>query len=81
MKNPLNASIDALHGSKETLKNDLAGAVDDAAELLRNFSARKLEGAKQYADLTNDYVRANPWAALGVAAAAGLLVGIVLARR
>jgi ElaB/YqjD/DUF883 family membrane-anchored ribosome-binding protein len=39
------------------------------------------DGAKQTAGITDGYVRANPWTALGGAAAAGLLVGILLARR
>ena len=32
-------------------------------------------------DATDEYVRAHPWEAVGMAAAAGLLVGLILARR
>ena len=36
---------------------------------------------KAAAEATEEYVRANPWKALGIAAAAGLLLGILAARR
>jgi ElaB/YqjD/DUF883 family membrane-anchored ribosome-binding protein len=89
-------AVEALHSGKEKLSKEIGGMVDEASDLLKNFSAENLEsaratlskaqtaladGAKQYADLTDEYVRANPWKTLGVAAAAGLLVGILLARR
>jgi ElaB/YqjD/DUF883 family membrane-anchored ribosome-binding protein len=31
--------------------------------------------------VTDEYVHANPWKALGIAAAAGVLVGILMSRR
>jgi len=37
--------------------------------------------ARQAATVTNDYVHAEPWKAIGVGAAVGFLLGIVLARR
>ena len=33
------------------------------------------------AKATEDYVRANPWQAVGIAAAAGLVLGILATRR
>lgn len=39
------------------------------------------EKAKGAADATHEYVRENPWKVIGVAAAAGLIVGTVLSRR
>ena len=38
-------------------------------------------GAKKAIDTTDTYVRANPWQAVGVGAAVGLLVGFLAARR
>jgi len=37
--------------------------------------------AKAAARVTDDYVRDNPWQAIGLAAAIGLLVGLVIGRR
>jgi ElaB/YqjD/DUF883 family membrane-anchored ribosome-binding protein len=39
------------------------------------------ERAKQAARYTDDYVHDNPWAAVGVAAGVGLLLGILISRR
>ena len=70
--------------------------IDDAADVLKEFGTRKIEsaeaallqaraavaqGAKQYAGVTDEFVRAHPWKVLGIAGAAGLLIGILLARR
>src|SRR5690606_30358999 len=58
-----------------------------AEESLRNAKVRLSEGsgdlnarAHAAADSTDYYVRNNPWAAIGIAAAAGLLVGALLLR-
>ena len=40
-----------------------------------------LEKTKQAAKATDDYVHENPWQAVGVAAAAGLVLGILISRR
>ena len=96
MKNQLNAGAETFQGGKEKLSKEIGGMVNDATDLLKQLSEEKLEsakatlsqartvvtdGAKHYAEVTDDYVRANPWKVLGVAATAGVLVGILLARR
>ena len=40
-----------------------------------------LDRAKATARATDEYVRDNPWQALGVAAAVGVLVGLLMSRR
>ncbi len=37
--------------------------------------------AKQAADATDQYVRANPWKAVGIAAGVGVLLGMLIGRR
>jgi len=39
------------------------------------------ERAKQAARYTDEYVHDNPWKAIGVAAAIGLLLGLLMSRR
>lgn len=88
--------MESFRGSREKLSKEIGSMVNEASDLLKNFSEENLEsaratlskaqsaitdGAKQYADMTDEYVHANPWKTLGVAAAAGLLIGILLARR
>ncbi|MFY9315183.1 MAG: DUF883 family protein [Burkholderiales bacterium] len=40
-----------------------------------------LEKAKLAAKATDDYVHENPWRAVGIAAVAGLVLGVLIARR
>lgn len=63
------------------VQNDIANIADQATDLLKSFSSQKLEAAKEYSEMTRGYVRSNPWAALGIAAAAGLVIGILVSRR
>ena len=39
-----------------------------------------LDRSKEYAETAEDYVRENPWAAVGIAAGVGLLFGLLLRR-
>jgi len=53
-----------------------------AAKLrLEEFQGQAIDRAKETARATDDYVRDNPWQAIGVAAAIGFLVGLVVSRR
>ena len=96
MENQLNAGTETFKGETDKLSKEIGGMVNEASDYLKTLGAQKLQSAKatwnqastavsdnakQYADVTDEYVRANPWKALGVAAAAGVLVGILLARR
>lgn len=51
-------------------KNSLA----DAEDII-------VDKAKQVATTTDDYVKGNPWAAVGLAAGVGLLIGFFAAKR
>ena len=50
-----------------------------AKATLADASQPVFERAKETAAVTNDYVRGNPWTAVGIAMAAGMLVGGLLA--
>ena len=72
----------------EKLMEDLRAVVRDAESLLGAAAAasgEKLEGAADTArDAAHELeaqVRRNPWAAVGIAAAAGLVLGLLLARK
>ena len=59
-----------------------------AQESLRAAKARisemehsVVDQAKEAAKAADDYVREHPWTAIGIAAAVGLVVGVLLARR
>ena len=48
---------------------------------LQEIEGEAVDRAKVAARATDDYVRDHPWHAVGVAAAAGLLVGLLMNRR
>ena len=48
---------------------------------LQELEGQALDSAKAAARATDDYVHDNPWQAIGVAAAVGFLVGLVISRR
>ena len=80
----------------ETLLKQAAAETGDRASDLRSQVESKLmaaklmlqvlqevavERAKAAARVTDDYVRDNPWQAIGAAAAVGFLVGVLISRR
>jgi len=48
---------------------------------LADAHATVIEKAKVAAQTTDDYVHENPWQAVGIAAAVGLLLGALISRR
>ncbi len=74
----------ASHETGERAK-DLRAQVDAkllAAKLrLQELQGEAVDRAKDAARATDDYVRDNPWQAIGVAAAVGFLVGMLVSRR
>jgi ElaB/YqjD/DUF883 family membrane-anchored ribosome-binding protein len=81
--------------SEELLKAT-AGAVDERASAARARVQESLRAARgkieqldsevldrlnEAAKATDEYVHEHPWGAVGIAAAAGLLVGVLIARR
>ena len=66
----VSAARERIQASLATAKVKLA----DAERVLR-------EKTKQAAKVTDDYVHENPWQAVGIAAMAGLVLGILISRR
>jgi ElaB/YqjD/DUF883 family membrane-anchored ribosome-binding protein len=66
---------------KGNVDQALASATDQVADIRERFLAQASAAAKA----TDDYVKQNPWQAIGmvtlVAAAAGLVSGLLIARR
>jgi ElaB/YqjD/DUF883 family membrane-anchored ribosome-binding protein len=65
--------------------NDLRAQVETklrTAKLrLQDMQDDAMDRAKATARMTDEYVRDNPWQALGIAAAVGVLVGLLMSRR
>ncbi len=52
-----------------------------AKATLADASQPVIDRTRETAAVADDYVRGNPWTAVGVAIAAGVLIGILAARR
>jgi ElaB/YqjD/DUF883 family membrane-anchored ribosome-binding protein len=68
---------DKVAAARERIQASLATAkvkLSDAEQAL-------LEKSKLAAKATDEYVRENPWQAVGVAAVAGLVLGVLISRR
>ena len=63
--------------ARERIQASLATAKVKLAEAERAM----LEKTKLAARATDEYVRDNPWQAVGIAAAAGLVLGVLISRR
>ncbi len=62
-------------------RTTIEGKLGEAISRLDDARIAVTEKAKGAAEATHEYVNENPWKALGVAAAAGLVIGILLRRR
>jgi len=95
MKTDANAQSQALTG-RDRLAAGLAAVAGEAGELLNQFSDQKLQrarktltevrskiagGANEFSAVAREYVHAHPWRAIGAAGVAGLVLGLLIARR
>jgi len=63
------------------LRSQVETKLRSAKMRLQDMQDDAIDSAKAAARATDDYVRDNPWQAIGVAAAIGFLVGLVVSRR
>ena len=63
----------------DEVKSKVATQYDAAREKFGEIQATVQEGAKQAITTTDEYVRSNPWRAVGIAAGVGALVGFLAA--
>lgn len=56
-------------------------SVRAAKERIGKMEEDLLERTREIADSADSYVRENPWRAVGIAAAAGLVLGLLMSRR
>ena len=63
------------------VKTRVQGQLDVARQKLGELQETVQDGAKVAIDTTDEYVRSNPWRAVGISAALGALIGFLAARR
>jgi ElaB/YqjD/DUF883 family membrane-anchored ribosome-binding protein len=65
----------------EELREQIRSSLDRARTTLHNAEGALLERGKAAVQVTEGYVQTHPWQTLGVAAAIGLLLGMLISRR
>lgn len=65
----------------ESLKTRAEAALTDARGRLEASGEQMLSKTKDAAQCCDKLVRDNPWAGIGIGAAVGMVVGLLLARR
>ena len=69
-------------GSKaEELRAKGMKLLDSAIDGAHHFQQAAIEKGKKIAHDTDTYVHEHPWRAIGISAAVGMLVGMLIARR
>lgn len=65
----------------EELREQIRDSLGRARTTLHNAEGALLERGKAAVQVTEGYVQTHPWQTLGVAAAIGLLLGMLISRR
>jgi ElaB/YqjD/DUF883 family membrane-anchored ribosome-binding protein len=63
------------------VKSQVRSSLEETLKRLEALQSSIATGAKSAARSTDEYVRDNPWGAIGVGAAVGIFAGYLLARR
>ena len=77
----LKAASAATGETAAALREKAADKLRTTTETLTDLQDSALVKGKEAARFTDDYVHANPWQAVGVALAAGFLIGLLTNRR
>lgn len=72
----------SLSGEKaEELRGRGMRLLDAAVSKAQDAQASAMQTGKDMAVSTNGYVKENPWRAIAISAGAGMLLGVILARK
>ena len=77
----MGATTDKAGGEAAALRARILGRLEGAKERVIDAQHDAIERAKKAAGATDDYVSDHPWQAVGVAAAVGLVIGMLIGRR
>lgn len=77
----MKASGQQAEGEARALRERIRDRLDGAKERILDVQHEAVQRAKAAAAATDDYVHDNPWQAIGIGAAVGLALGVLLGRR
>ena len=65
----------------EEMTDEIRAGIKSGKYTLADIQRLVTEKSKEAATATDEFVRENPWAALGVAAAVGCVLGVLISRK
>ena len=65
----------------DEMTDEIQAGIKSGKYKMEDIQRALSEKSKVAADATDQFVRENPWAALGIAAAAGCVLGVLLSRK
>jgi ElaB protein len=68
-------------GKLNEMRGKVQAQIDAARQTLAELQSTVTDSAKVAMNSTDEYVRANPWRAVGISAGIGALIGFLIARR
>jgi ElaB/YqjD/DUF883 family membrane-anchored ribosome-binding protein len=77
----LRASASQTGAQMAAMRERIQASLENAKQRLGAAGESTMDTAKVAATATDKYVRDNPWQAVGIAAAAGVVLGLLLNRR
>lgn len=77
----LKRSGNASGDTARELRSEVEAKLLAAKLRLQELEGVAIDGARAAKKATNEYVHANPWQSIGIAAAVGLVVGLLMNRR
>ena len=77
----LNSSADKSKEEMGKLRSKAESALKESRARLGETSEAILRQTRETAARVDDYVRENPWTGVGIGAAVGLVLGVLLSRR
>lgn len=63
------------------LRSRVESSISHVREAARDGARAAVDGTRRAAEAADGYVHNNPWTAIGVTAAAGILIGALLSRK
>lgn len=77
----LNTSGEKSKAELDKLRSKAEGVLQETRSRLTETGERIVNQTKEAAEYADDYVRQNPWTGVGIGAAVGIVLGVLLARR
>lgn len=88
IQNVVSDAQDLLKAAQDTgsekmgeMRAKMQAQIDAARQTLTELQRSVQDGAQVAINTTDEYVRANPWRAVGISAGIGALIGFLIARR